>query len=1303
MNFVGKTKEELIEALKTIHQEYDDLRVLYEKDITDLRTAKEKLKLSEERQREVLENSVDAAYKRNLQTNGYEYISPVFIRLTGYTPQEMMTLPLKTVIGLIHPDDMPRVERTLAEAISSEAGQANQVEYRFRHKNGEYRWFIDRFTLIKDSQNNPVALIGSINDLTERKLAEEALRVHEEKHRILLHTAMDGFWLADNQGRILEVNRTYVQMSGYSADELVTMKISDLEVNESETDTVNHFQKILSQGEDRFETRQRRKNGTTYDVEVSVQYKPIEGGLFVAFIRDITERKHAEAALLENDRLLKESQEIARLGSFVWELSTGLWKSSNILDEIFGIDETYIRSFEGWVDLIHPDWRETMTDYVVNEILGKHQKFDKEYKILNHKNRQEFWVHGLAIMEFDNTNQPKQLIGTITDITERKQVELALIDSESNLNAIVNITDDSIFLLSGNETCLILNEIGAKRLGRTREQTIGCKLADVFSPEIEARRRPFFNRALLNGEKVTFEDERNGRWMVNNLYPILNSEGQVVRLACYSRDITERKMVEQALTESEEKYRILLNGSSYGILAIDVESRQFLFSNPAICQLFGYTDEEFQRLSLGNLVPKESLDLVISEFESQMRGDKTVSSAQPCIRKDGTIFYADIAGAPIILNGRKCSVGFFIDVTERKKAQEYLMESESSLRQAQEIAMMGSWELDLINQKAKWSENCFILYGLKPFEIEPTFEYFKSRVHPDDLHIIDETFKNIFKFKKPSKAEVRILFPDGEDKWAQINLAPVVLEDELVALKGIQIDITERKKAQESLRVSEEKYRSLFENVQDVFYLIDPYGIIQDISPSVSHFSEFIRDELIGTNVFNQYYDPNDREIFLNALKKNGEVRDYEIRFKTKNGEIKVASVNASLIFDADGKPNHIDGSLRDISERKKAEQELIKAKEKAEESDRLKSAFLANMSHEIRTPMNGILGFAELLKEPQLTGEKQQNYIRIIEKSGKRMLNIINDLVSISKIEAGQMNVSISATNINDQIESVYNFFSPEVERKGLHLIIQSLLPSKEAIIKTDRDKLYAILTNLVGNAFKFTSAGSIEFGVEKKGGYFEFFVKDTGVGVPENKKKIIFERFRQGSELLSKPYEGAGLGLSISKSYVEMLSGKMWLESEPEEGSTFYFTLPCNMESEANAVRKDVPSGTGVNNQVKNLKILIAEDDEAAVYFLSTALDIYCKEILTAGTGVEAVEACRNNPDIDLVLMDIRMPEMSGIEATRQIRQFNKDVIIIAQTAYAMAGDREKSIASGCNDHLSKPVIIGELRRLMQRYFGK
>jgi signal transduction histidine kinase/CheY-like chemotaxis protein len=317
-------------------------------------------------------------------------------------------------------------------------------------------------------------------------------------------------------------------------------------------------------------------------------------------------------------------------------------------------------------------------------------------------------------------------------------------------------------------------------------------------------------------------------------------------------------------------------------------------------------------------------------------------------------------------------------------------------------------------------------------------------------------------------------------------------------------------------------------------------------------------------------YSPKSRLLLKESIEKTlktGESYQLELELIRPDGSTRYVNVYGGATFEKNLEINELYGTVQDITQQKKTELELITAREHAEESDRLKSAFLANMSHEIRTPMNGILGFAELLKESNLSGNDQQLYIRIIEDSGNRMLNIIDNIICISKIESMQSEILISETNINQQIESIYGSFKNEVILKGIEISFKNALTEDKARILSDPKKLYTIVSNLLKNAIKFTNEGQIVFGYVKKGKYLQFFVKDTGVGIGQAQQKIIFERFRQASESLSRDYEGAGLGLSISKAYVEMLGGKIWVKSLPQKsgrtkGSTFYFTIPYATE---------------------------------------------------------------------------------------------------------------------------------------------
>ncbi len=384
--------------------------------------------------------------------------------------------------------------------------------------------------------------------------------------------------------------------------------------------------------------------------------------------------------------------------------------------------------------------------------------------------------------------------------------------------------------------------------------------------------------------------------------------------------------------------------------------------------------------------------------------------------------------------------------------------------------------------------------------------------------------------------------------------------------------------------------------------------------------------------------------------------------------------------------------------ELQKINQELTIAKEKAEESDRLKSAFLANMSHEIRTPMNGILGFSSLLKEPGLSGEEQQEYIRIIEKSGDRMLNIINDLISISKIESGQMEISTESMNINQQFNFLNDFFKHETKQKGLIFCMRCPLPDNKVSINTDKEKFVAILINLIKNSIKYTNNGSIEFGYEFKGDHFEFYVKDTGIGIPKNKQQMIFNRFVQVDSSISSGYEGAGLGLSITKAYVEMLGGSIWLDSEIGKGTIFFFTIPVHKVPEIE-LAPQMESAIATEGITDGATILVAEDDVNSSKFITHVLKKLHSKVILAQTGEEAVELCRNNPQIDLVLMDIKMPVMDGHTATKLIKVLQPNLPIIAQSAYAL--DTEIEIYGDIFDgYITKPINADELKQKVKQY---
>ena len=512
--------------------------------------------------------------------------------------------------------------------------------------------------------------------------------------------------------------------------------------------------------------------------------------------------------------------------------------------------------------------------------------------------------------------------------------------------------------------------------------------------------------------------------------------------------------------------------------------------------------------------------------------------------------------------------------------------------------------------------------------------------------------------------------------------------------------ISERKQSEQILKESEERFR------QAITYapypiMIHAEGKVLQLSKEWTNQTGYTLEDIPTIKEWRMKAYGTDAEPsqeFINNLYEIEKAQyDGEWNVKIKNGSERIWEFSSSPIGELPNGKKMAISMASDITERKLADRELLKAKDKAEESDRLKSAFLANMSHEIRTPMNGILGFAELLKRPNLSGEQQNKFVGIIQNSGNRMLNIINNIVDISKIESGLMLVNLQESNINEQIEYIYNFFKPEVEKKGIQFSFSNSLDTVDSNITTDREKVYAILTNLVKNAIKFTPEGSLKFGYLKKNNYLEFYVKDTGIGIPKERQQAIFERFIQADIEDKNAYQGAGLGLSISSAYVKMLGGDIWVESVEGEGSCFYFTLPIHTERAKDNKLKNVITIAEEVPITNNMKFLIAEDDEASAQLISIYVEEFSNEVITVGTGTEAVSKCLNNPDIDVVLMDILMPEMDGLEATRKIRSFNKDVVIIAQSAFALEGDRDKAITAGCDDYITKPVKATALKQII------
>lgn len=375
----------------------------------------------------------------------------------------------------------------------------------------------------------------------------------------------------------------------------------------------------------------------------------------------------------------------------------------------------------------------------------------------------------------------------------------------------------------------------------------------------------------------------------------------------------------------------------------------------------------------------------------------------------------------------------------------------------------------------------------------------------------------------------------------------------------------------------------------------------------------------------------------------------------------------------------------------------MREAEQKAKTSDQLKSAFLQNISHEIRTPLNGIVGFSGLLQRTDITEEERQEYIKLILGCSDQLLKIVNDVLDISMIETGNVKASSTAIDLNAVMDEIFIVTEPLME-DHIYFTVEKGLPDSRAIINVDEIKLRQILNNLLSNAIKFTHKGQIKFGYKHRHSNLEFFVKDTGIGIEPKLHKEIFDRFRQAEVELTRQYTGSGLGLSICKGNIELMNGRIWLESIPGEGSVFYFSIPYLPIDP-----KELGNAPDKQKQITlppKLKILVAEDEDMNFQYLREILSGEDVVLLRAVNGAEAVEYCENTHGIHLVLMDIKMPILNGFEATRRIRQFAPDLPIIAQTAFAMREEKQNAMDAGCTAHISKPYYKEQLLEVIEKY---
>ncbi len=942
-------------------------------------------------------------------------------------------------------------------------------------------------------------------------------------------------------------------------------------------------------------------------------------------------------------------------------------------------------------------------------------------------------INGDYILMYDDQKRILGHFGVQREVTRERENERQLRESETKFRHIFEATNVAKSLTELNGY-IHVNQAFCNLLGYTSTEMSNKRWQDITVPEsIKETENMLVPLQTGKQESSRFEKpylHKNGSVVWGDVSVAIrkDDDGKPMHYITTVVDISDRKRIEESLRQSETKYRYLFENNPQAMWIYDLETLAILEVNEAAILNYGYSKDEFLSMTLKDIRPDEDVEAFLMDVASTTQFLNKAGTWRHK-KKNGQIIFVDIISHLVDFENKAARLVLANDITIKKLAEEALNKASENWNRTFKAMNSGIALLDI-------EQN--IIQSNVAFQ-EMVGSDSAALMHKSCFHFVHGTSCPIDNcpFTRMSKSKVREMAEvEANGKVFEVIVDPILNEvGEITGAVHIMTDISERKRN---------------ELIQHILYEIASSSMQQK---SLEELLVITRTELARvldtTNFFVAVYQPERdslRKIIFEDIKddfiewqvseslsgyvftkKETLLMNYGLRESfMKKHNLKLPGTPAKSWL---GVPLTVDGNavgviviqsytnedaynesdirlveliaheLSVVLQRDKMILDLISAKNKAEESDRLKSAFLANMSHEIRTPMNGILGFMDLLQEPDLDQVQKADFLRIMNQSGQRLLSTINDIIEIAKIEANETPLRTDVVNVMEVMRFHLRFFYKQAADKGVELKIGQQLAEAEAIIETDRYKLESILTNLIKNAIKFTDKGNIEFGNYLRDQMFVFYVKDTGRGIPAHRLDAIFKRFVQADLALTRAHEGSGLGLSIVQAYVQSLGGSVSVESKQGEGSTFTFSIPY-LKSNLPEPEKDEPMPT---KALDGLTILFAEDDEASYQLLKIMMGQEKITFIHAINGEESILLLKQNPEISMILMDMKMPGMDGFEATRKIRTFNPNIPIIAQTAYALHGDRENAFEAGCTDYISKPLKRKELMRMIEKYSGK
>lgn len=931
--------------------------------------------------------------------------------------------------------------------------------------------------------------------------------------------------------------------------------------------------------------------------------------------------------------------------------------------------------------------REYYNDFINS---GKiNERSDNTFTLINGKK-----YHLEASYSFLKTSDEKYILCIIRDITTFMKVIEVEKESRESYRLLTEVAKDMIFISNMQGEVTYCNPVTLKYSGLSEEYYQGKKFID-FVPE---KYHPLIQRYM---------EERIAGYLGSRLYeleiidptgklipieinttPILVNE-KIKSILIIARDISERKIAENALKESEETFHRLFDESADSILLLNKSG--FVDCNQATVTLLGYKSKsEFLQKQPWEISPEKQPDGNLSSEKAVQMIEKAHKDGYNRFewihtKCDGSDIPVEVMLTPIILKGEQYYYTIWRDITERKESRKKL----ENLNEQLVILIEAIPDAIIFKDgKGRWlitNEFAKELFKLHDYEWygKTDAEMIKERKDFEETHR-NCIIKDEITWKQKSLTVFEDTLTDDNGNVHNFKLSKVPLfgkNGKRKALLVIGTETTQRKKTEEEIR----KLSSAVEQSPVSIIITDLSGKIVYANPKALETTEYSIEELMGKNPSILQSGINQKEVYEELWRTISLGKEWRGEFhnKKKSDELYWEQAAISPIIDGNGKATHYLAVKEDITERKNIISELNIAKEKAEEGDRLKTAFMQNISHEIRTPLNGIMGFGQLMTEPNLSSEQREQYLNTLNESCQRLMRTITDYMDISLIVSNTININTKAFEINSLLTELKNRYIKQCNSKQIELSLSFPKNIKELTICSDKELLQKVLSQIIDNSIKFTDKGRIDFGYEVENDSIRFYIKDTGIGINQSAKEHIFTHFAQEEISTARRYEGSGLGLSIAKGYIELLGGNIWLESAKGIGSIFMFKIPLGKVDTITPINE-----TSNISKKKTAPVILCVEDEVTNARYIEAILKRKSTLYQAKNGIEALKLFNEHPEINIILMDLKMPEMDGFEATRHIKSIRKDVPVIAVTAYAQSGDEQKALDAGCNDYLTKPL---------------